>query len=133
MTAKHPSDPVREAFRVAYPRLAAELTLGENNPDFHGLEDLTARHGFAQFADGWQAAMAALASQPAAEPRDAILARMVVLAPYTSFLGAYENEWRELIARAAEQPSTKSEPPCGECHLRAGETCDICGAERPIE
>lgn len=22
-------------------------------------------------------------------------------------------------------------PPCGECHLRAGETCDICGAKEP--
>lgn len=22
----------------------------------------------------------------------------------------------------------KGKPPCGECHLRDGETCDICGA-----
>ena len=22
-------------------------------------------------------------------------------------------------------------PPCGECHLRPGETCDICGASQP--
>lgn len=21
--------------------------------------------------------------------------------------------------------------PCGECHLRSGETCDICGAKEP--
>lgn len=24
----------------------------------------------------------------------------------------------------------KGKPPCGECHLKIGETCDICGAER---
>lgn len=23
-------------------------------------------------------------------------------------------------------------PPCGECHLKLGETCDICGAKREL-
>lgn len=25
------------------------------------------------------------------------------------------------------------EKPCGECHLKPGETCDICGAKEPPE
>lgn len=25
----------------------------------------------------------------------------------------------------------KGKPPCGECHLKEGETCDACGAYRP--
>lgn len=25
----------------------------------------------------------------------------------------------------------KGKPPCGECHLQPGETCDICGAHQP--
>jgi hypothetical protein len=25
----------------------------------------------------------------------------------------------------------KGKPPCGECHLPQGETCDICGAREP--
>lgn len=27
----------------------------------------------------------------------------------------------------------KGKPPCGECHLRIGETCDICGAVEPFK
>lgn len=27
----------------------------------------------------------------------------------------------------------KGKPPCGECHLKIGETCDICGAERQFK
>jgi hypothetical protein len=27
----------------------------------------------------------------------------------------------------------KGKPPCGECHLHAGETCDICGAVEPAD
>ena len=27
----------------------------------------------------------------------------------------------------------KGKPPCGECHLHAGETCDICAAVEPVE
>lgn len=26
----------------------------------------------------------------------------------------------------------KGKPPCGECHLKDGETCDICGAHQPV-
>lgn len=25
----------------------------------------------------------------------------------------------------------KGKPPCGECHVQPGETCDICGAREP--
>ena len=32
------------------------------------------------------------------------------------------------------QPGRKDgEMPCGECHLKPGETCDICGATEPID
>ena len=27
----------------------------------------------------------------------------------------------------------KGLPPCGECHLKIGETCDICGAEQKFK
>jgi len=27
--------------------------------------------------------------------------------------------------------SRVGKPPCGECHLKDGETCDICGAQQP--
>jgi len=27
----------------------------------------------------------------------------------------------------------KGKPPCGECHLKIGETCDICGALRAFK
>ena len=27
----------------------------------------------------------------------------------------------------------KGKEPCGECHLKIGETCDICGAERKFK
>ena len=27
----------------------------------------------------------------------------------------------------------KGKPPCGECHLKIGETCDICGAVRAFK
>ena len=26
----------------------------------------------------------------------------------------------------------RGKPPCGECHLQQGETCDICGAKEPV-
>lgn len=27
----------------------------------------------------------------------------------------------------------KDKPPCGECHLKIGETCDVCGAKREFK
>lgn len=30
-----------------------------------------------------------------------------------------------------EIDARKGKPPCGECHLHPGETCDICGAKEP--
>lgn len=52
---------VRRAFAEVYPHRHAELELGENNPDFRGLEDLAARHAYAAFKHGWNAAVAAVA------------------------------------------------------------------------
>jgi hypothetical protein len=46
-------------------------------------------------------------------------------------------ERQERIAKAASSfPQPAWNPggkPCGECHLRDGETCDICGAVEPLD
>jgi hypothetical protein len=51
-------NPVREAFAAKYPALDAEVALGENNPDYRGLEDIRGRHALSHFRAGWQAAIA---------------------------------------------------------------------------
>jgi hypothetical protein len=56
---------VRRWFAIAFPILEAELSLGENNTDFRGLKDLNARHAFAKFSAGYDAALASL-SKPEA-------------------------------------------------------------------
>ena len=33
------------------------------------------------------------------------------------------------LGMLTEISSRAGKPPCGECHLQAGETCDICGAK----
>jgi hypothetical protein len=38
-------------------------------------------------------------------------------------------EWREMLQQRREVSGHRS--PCGECHLRPGEICDICGAVAP--
>ena len=62
------SDPLREAFRKEYPKLEAELSLGENNPDFRGLDDINARHAFARFSSGWSARATLTTIPSATEP-----------------------------------------------------------------
>jgi len=43
-------------------------------------------------------------------------------------------EIADAISEPFPQPRRKDgETPCGECHLRPGETCDICGAIEPID
>lgn len=46
-------------FSAYAPKLHAELMLGRNNPDFRGLEDITARHARAHFGAGVRAAIEA--------------------------------------------------------------------------
>lgn len=37
------------------------------------------------------------------------------------------------VGEGFPQPQRRDgKPPCGECHLRPGETCDICGATTPL-
>jgi len=72
------SDPLREAFRKEYPKLEAELSLGENNPDFRGLDDINARHAFARFSSGWSA-RATLTTIPSATEPDRNAARYLWL------------------------------------------------------
>lgn len=55
----------REAFKARFPHLEAELALGEKNEAAHGLDDMAARHAYAKFAAGWEAARAALAEHDA--------------------------------------------------------------------
>lgn len=61
--------------------------------------------------DGTYALFAASPSPTSSAPAEphAILARMVELAPFTSFLGAYVNEWHVLIGRAALASSVPPE------------------------
>jgi len=65
------SDPLREAFAKHRPTLEAELSLGESNPNFRGLADLTARHAWGHFQAGYLAAdaRAALAAPTEAAPK----------------------------------------------------------------
>jgi len=37
-----------------------------------------------------------------------------------------------VILEGLMQPLVTVEPPCGECHLQPGETCDICGAQQRL-
>lgn len=36
------------------------------------------------------------------------------------------------IAEAIDEAERRGQPPCGECHLRPGETCDICGRKNRL-
>ena len=84
--------------------------------------------------DGYKMALQMAAANELLDSLEAIIERWDTPlwkdAPNT---GNYINAARLVVAKAKgeqfPQPSKKTGgDPCGECHLQAGETCDICGA-----
>jgi hypothetical protein len=49
-----------------------------------------------------------------------------------SFIGEWlEQQEHKVDTHFPKPKQNPNGPPCGECHLKQGETCDICGARRP--